>query len=208
MVVRAAIYRFWVVIQSYYFKTFSSDASSTSAHVQSRSERCWDAVRVSTVCPMGCPQGTQAFRAGQLFATVGNRLVARVTSRHGGGSHYHILAHAPTSSLRAIQGTALRLNRGRKLYTWSTHSWCKAQRAASDTGHKAFCRGDPPTVPSAEACLHQCGGHPFHHNALGAQTPLLLWLQLCFATRWHRSLRNALFYQYSALSQSQLQAAA
>lgn len=120
----------------------------------------------------------------------------------------HVLGHAPASSLQAIQGTALRPSRDRKLDLQSEHSWCKAQRAASDTGHEAFCGGDPPTAPSAAAGLHRRGGHPSHRDALRAQTLLLLRLQLCFATRWHRSLRNALFYQYSILSQSQIQAAA
>ena len=80
VVVRAAIYRFWVVTQSDYLKIFSSDTSPISARVQSRSKRCWDAARLSAVCPTGCPQGIQAFRAGQLFAAVGNRVVAHATS--------------------------------------------------------------------------------------------------------------------------------
>lgn len=59
--------------------------------------------------------------------------------RHGAGNH--VLGHAPASFLQAIQGTALRPSRERKLDLQSEHSWCKAQRAASDTGHEFFVEG-------------------------------------------------------------------
>lgn len=77
-----------------------------------------------------------------------------------------------------------------------------------NTRYKAFYRGDPPTGPSVAVGFHQRGAYPSHHDALGTQTSPHLWLQLCFATRWHRSMRNALFSQYSVLSQSQIQATA